>query len=129
MLTTYQMLRRGEPMGRATTRLEVVCSTLGESGAHKQIQEPLRSLTGSPKSLSAWTWQNLGIEAAGKIARFCQGRVYTMTMHYRVRASYLKAGKQREFITDYWNAAAYTPKQELLGLVTCHAGFVGNGAG
>ena len=118
MLTTYQMLKDDmERRGKNYDAPAVVCSTLGESGAHKQIQSRYEFFDKFQKIIICMDNDKAGIEATAKIAKVLpKGRVYTMTMRFKDADDYLKAGKEREFVTDFWNAAAYTP-----------AGIVGSG--
>ena len=118
MLTTYQMLKDDmERRGKNYDAPAVVCSTLGESGAHKQVQSRYEFFDKFQKIIICMDNDKAGIEATAKIAKVLpKGRVYTMTMRFKDADDYLKAGKEREFVTDFWNAAAYTP-----------AGIVGSG--
>jgi hypothetical protein len=119
MLNTYQMLkddleRRGK--GDYET-VAVVCSTLGESGAYKQVQSRYEFFNQFQKIVICMDADKAGEEAAEKIARVLpKGRVYIMKMRYKDADDFVEAGKEKEFIQDFWNATAYVP-----------AGIVGSG--
>lgn len=116
--STYQMLKDDlERRGKDFEPPAVVCSTLGESGAHKQVQQRYEFFDQFTKIIICMDNDKAGHEAAEKIAKVLpKGRVYMMKMRLKDSDDYIKAGKEKDFIQDFWNAAAYTP-----------AGVVGSG--
>lgn len=117
MMTTYQMLKEYQE-SKGYDAPAVVCSTLGESGAHKQIQARYEFFNQFEKIIICMDNDKAGKEATEKIAKVLpKGRVYIMDMRYKDADDYLKAGKQKDFVQDYWAMRPYTP-----------AGIVGSGA-
>jgi hypothetical protein len=116
--STWQMLKDDmERRGKDFDPPAVVCSTLGESGAHKQVQSRYAFFNQFAKIIVCMDNDKAGHEAAEKIAKVLpKGRVYIMNMRLKDSDDYIKAGKERDFVQDFWNAAAYTP-----------AGIVGSG--
>jgi hypothetical protein len=116
--STYQMLKDDiERRGKDFETPAVVCSTLGESGAHKQVQQRYEFFNQFSKIIVCMDNDKAGKEAAEKIAKVLpKGRVYIMNMRLKDSDDYIKAGKEKDFVQDFWNAAAYTP-----------AGVVGSG--
>jgi len=125
LLNTYQMLkdditRRGKDYDVPA----VVCSTLGEGGAWKQVQAQYAFFERFEKIIVCMDSDDPGREAAEKIAKVLpKGKAYIMTMRYKDADDYVvdKAGnaigKEREFLSDYWAAKPWTPD-----------GIVGSGA-
>lgn len=112
LLTTYQMLKDDmERRGKGDFEVPaVVCSTLGESGAHKQVQTRYEFFNKFQKIIVCMDADKAGEEAAEKIAKVLpRGRVYIMKMRYKDSDDYLKAGKEKEFVQDFWNAQQYMP--------------------
>lgn len=117
LLTTYQMLKDYQE-SKGYDPPAVVCSTLGESGAHKQIQQRYAFFNQFEKIVICMDADKAGKEATEKIAKVLpKGRVYIMDMRYKDADDYVKAGKESEFIQDYWAMKPYTP-----------AGILGSGA-
>jgi len=119
LLNSYQMLkndlvRRGK--GEYET-VAVVCSTLGESGAYKQVQARYAFFDQFDKIVICMDADKAGEEATEKIAKVLpKGKAYVMKMRFKDADDYVEVGKERDFITDYWAAKPYTP-----------AGIVGSG--
>lgn len=119
LLNSYQMLKDdAERRGKGEYEpVAVVCSTLGETGAWKQVQSRYEFFNQFQKIIICMDADAAGEEATEKIAKVLpKGRVYIMKMRFKDADDYVKAGKQKEFINDFWAAAAYTP-----------AGVVGSG--
>jgi hypothetical protein len=119
MLAAYQMLkddleRRGK--GDYET-IAVVCSTLGEGGAYKQVQSRYSFFNQFQKIIICMDNDKAGEEAAEKVAKVLpKGRAYIMKMRLKDADEYIKADKEKDFISDFWNAQSYVP-----------AGVVGSG--
>lgn len=117
LLNTYQMLKddiaRG---GKDFDTPAVVCSTLGESGAFKQVAAQHEFFNKFTKVIVCMDNDDAGREAAQKIAKVLpKGKAYIMSMRYKDADDYVVdksgnlVGKEREFIKDYWAAKAWTP--------------------
>lgn len=119
VLTTYQMLKNDmERRGKGEFEVPaVVCSTVGETSAFKQVQARYDFFNQFQKIVICMDADPAGEKAVEDIAQVLpKGKVYVMKMRYKDSDDYLKAGKEKDFITDYWNAKQYMP-----------AGIVGSG--
>lgn len=126
LLNTYQMLKdniEAKGKGEQWEVPAVVCSTLGESGAWKQVQARYSFFNQFQKIIICMDSDKAGEEAAEKIAKVLpKGRVYIMKMRYKDADDYVvdkegnPVGKEHQFMQDYWKASAYVP-----------AGVVGSG--
>jgi hypothetical protein len=117
--STYMMLKDDmERRGKGDFEVPaVVCSTLGETSAFKQIQQHYEWFDRFQKIIICMDNDTAGISAVEDIAKVLpKGKVYVMKMRYNDSDDYVKAGKEKDFITDYWNAQQYMP-----------AGIVGSG--
>lgn len=109
MLAAYQMLKDAQE-AKGYDPVAVVCPTVGESGAHKQIQMRYDFFNQFEKIIVCMDSDEAGEEANEKIAKVLpKGRAYIMKMRFKDPDDYLKAGKEREFVQDYWNAKPWTP--------------------
>lgn len=109
MLAAYQMLKDAQE-AKGYDPPAVVCPTVGESGAHKQIQSRYEFFNQFEKIIVCMDADDAGQEANEKIAKVLpKGRVFIMKMRYKDPDDYLKVGKEKEFIQDYWGAKAWTP--------------------
>lgn len=108
----YQMLL-DEQKSKGKTDWEptaVVSPTIGESGAHRQIQSQYDFFMKWKKIVVMMDSDNAGREAAQKIAKVLpRGRVFIMETRYKDADEYIRLGKEKEFIQDFWKAKAYTP--------------------
>lgn len=108
----YQMLL-DEQKAKGKTEWEptaVVSPTIGEGGAYKQVQSQYDFFLKWKKIIVMMDADNAGREAAQKIAKVLpRGRVFIMETRYKDADEYIKLGKEKEFIQDFWKAKAYTP--------------------
>lgn len=117
LLNTYQMLKDDiERRGKDYDVPAVVCSTLGESGAWKQVQAQYAFFEKFEKIIICMDNDKAGKEAAESIAKVLpKGRAYIMSMRYKDADDYVvdkegnRVGKEREFLLDYWAAKPWTP--------------------
>jgi Toprim-like len=118
ILTTYQMLKDDlDRKGKSDWEVPaVVASTLGEPGAHKQVQARYEFFSKFDRVLICMDNDEAGKEAAEKIAAVLpRGKAYIMSMRYKDSDEYIMdrngnpVGKEHEFIRDYWNARPWTP--------------------
>lgn len=112
VLCAYQMLSddrkaRGKEDWESVA---VVCSTLGEGGAYKQVQSRYSFFEQFDKIIICMDSDKAGEEATEKIAKVLpKGKAYVMKMRYKDADIYIEKGKEHEFIQDYWKAQPYTP--------------------
>lgn len=111
-LSTYQMLLDHQT-ARGKTEYEpvaVVCSTLGESGAHKQVQAQYEFFDQFERILVCMDQDEAGRKAAEEIIKVLpKGKAWMMTMRYKDADIYVEKGKQNEFINDFFAAKKYVP--------------------
>lgn len=119
LLNTYQMLvddlkKRGKD--ELYEPPAVVCSTVGESGAHKQVQARYAFFDQFEKIIVCMDEDDAGRAAALKVCKVLpKGKAWIMKMRYKDADDYVvdkegqPVGKEREFISDFWGAKPYTP--------------------
>ena len=115
-LAAYQMLSDSQK-NKNFDPVAVVSPTIGESGAHKQIQSNYAFFNQFKKCIIATDSDEAGQAAAEKIAKVLpRGKVYIMKMRRKDPNAYLfenETGKvvkaEQDFINDFWNHAPYTP--------------------
>lgn len=111
-LNTYQMLYDNQA-SRGKLEYEtnaVVCATLGESGAHKQVQAQYEFFSQFKKIIVCMDEDEAGQKANEALIKVLpKGRVWVMRMRYKDADDYVKAGKQQEFIQDFLKAKKYVP--------------------
>jgi hypothetical protein len=87
-----------------------VSPTIGESGAHKQIQKQYAFFSQAKKIVIAMDSDKAGKEAADKIAKVLpRGRVFIMNMRLKDCNQYIVEGREQDFINDFWQAKPYSP--------------------
>lgn len=88
----------------------VVSPTVGESGAAKQIALHYEWLCQFSKIIVCMDMDEAGQKANEAICKVLpKGKAYVMQMRYKDADEYIKNGKEREFISDFWKARQYTP--------------------
>lgn len=89
----------------------VVSSTIGESGAWKQIQNQYEFFNQFKKIILCFDNDKAGREAAEKAADVLpKGKVHVMKLRYKDPNYYIENGKTSEFVSDFWGARPYTPE-------------------
>lgn len=89
----------------------VVSSTIGESGAYKQIANQYEFFNQFKKIILCFDNDKAGKAATEKAADVLpKGKVHVMKLRYDDPNDYLTAGKTSEFISDFWAAKPYTPE-------------------
>lgn len=105
LLNTYQMLK-DDMAARGKGDWEVpavVCSTLGESGCHKQVQTRYKFFNQFEKVIVCMDADKAGEEATETICKVLpKGKAYVMRMRLKDADDYVEGGKERDFITDFW---------------------------
>lgn len=111
-LTSYQILYDNQA---ARGKLEyettaVVCSTLGESGAHKQVQAQYEFFNQFKKIVICMDEDEAGQKAVEQIVKVLpKGKAWIMRMRYKDADVYVEKGKQQEFVQDFLKAKKYVP--------------------
>ena len=110
ILSDYQKNKQYDPIA-------VVSSTIGESGAHKQVRAQYEFFDQFKKIVVCMDNDKAGKEAAEALIDVLpKGRVHVMTMRRKDPNAYIwdkESGKlihaEQEFISDFWAAKPYTP--------------------
>ena len=107
MLRDYQVSKGNE--GKFDP-IACVTPTVGESGCGKQIQGNYKFLDSFERIVVCFDSDAAGKAAVEKITPLLpRGKVYIMTPRYKDCNDYLTKGKEREFVTDFYNAKKHTP--------------------
>ena len=112
-LSAFQMLRDykvSKGNGEKYDSVACVTPTVGESGCGKQLQNNYKFLDKFERIVVCFDNDAAGKAAVEKITPLLpRGKVYIMTPRYKDCNEYLTKGKEREFVTDFYNAKKYTP--------------------
>ena len=112
-LSAFQMLRDyqvSKGNGEKYDSVACVTPTVGESGCGKQIQGNYKFLDSFERIVICFDSDAAGRAAVEKITPLLpRGKVYIMTPRYKDCNEYLTKGKEREFVTDFYNAKKHTP--------------------
>lgn len=116
MLSAYQMLADYNKQRGSDFEVAVVSPTTG-ANSQKQIAAQYKFCDSFEQVVLCYDQDKAGKAAAEKvIPNLPKGKVKIMTMRYKDPNEYLMNGKQKEFISDFYNAKTFTP-----------AGVVGSG--
>lgn len=108
-LAAYQMLLDNQKNSKFDP-IAVVSPTLGESGAHRQIQKRYKFFENKKKIVVCMDNDEAGRKATEKICQVLpRGKVSIMHMRYKDPNEYILRGKENEFISDFWSARSWTP--------------------
>ena len=115
-LAAFQMLADAQK-NKNFDPVAVVSPTIGESGAHKQIQKHYAFFSQFKKCIIATDSDQAGQDAAEKIAKVLpRGKVHIMKMRRKDPNAYIYnnetgklVGAEQDFINDFWAAVPYTP--------------------
>jgi twinkle protein len=112
-LSAFQMLRDYQVSKGNEGKFDPVACvtpTVGESGCGKQIQGNYKFLDSFERIVVCFDSDVAGKAAVEKITPLLpRGKVYIMTPRYKDANEYLTKGKEREFVTDFYNAKKHTP--------------------
>jgi len=112
-LSAFQMLRDYQVSKGNEGKFDPVACvtpTVGESGCGKQIQGNYKFLDSFERIVICFDSDAAGKAAVEKITPLLpRGKVYIMTPRYKDCNDYLTKGKEREFVTDFYNAKKHTP--------------------
>lgn len=116
-LSAYQMLADYQK-GKGYEPFPVVSPTIGETGCEKQIVGQYEWFNRFERIIVCMDNDAAGRDAAEKVCKALpKGKAFIMEMGLKDPNEYLKANKEREFISAFYNAAPYTP-----------SGIVGSGS-
>lgn len=108
-LSLYQTLLDNQK-NKQYNPIAVVSPTIGESGAHKQVQAQYKFFSQFKRIIVALDNDAAGKEAAEKVCKVLpRGKVYVMKLRYKDPNEYLQNGKQQELVNDFWAAVPWTP--------------------
>lgn len=111
-LATYQMLldyQKSRGNGEYEP-IPVVSSTIGESGSARQLQKHYEWLNRFERIVLIPDNDKAGKDAIDKIAKVVpKGKLFVMHLPLKDSNDMLLAGKQKEFISAFFKASAYTP--------------------
>jgi len=112
-LSAFQMLRDyqvSKGNGEKYDSVACVTPTVGEGGCGKQLQNNYKFLDKFERIIVCFDSDAAGKAAVEKITPLLpRGKVYIMTPRYKDCNEYLTKGKEREFVTDFYNAKKHTP--------------------
>ena len=112
-LSAFQMLRDyqlSKDKTAAYDPIACVTPTVGEGGCGKQLQHNYKFLDKFERIVVCFDNDKAGKEAVEKIVPLLpKGKVWVITPRYKDVNEYLVNGKEREFVTDFFNATKKTP--------------------
>ena len=110
-LSAFQMIKDYyASKGGEYEDIPVVSSTIGESGAHKQVVNQYAWFNRFEQVIICMDNDKAGQEAAEKIAKALpKGKARLMSMSFKDPNEYLEKGRSKEFISAFFNAREYTP--------------------
>lgn len=108
-LSGYQMLKDYNLKRGSEFEIAVVSPTTGAS-SQKQIAANYKFLDQFDNIILAMDNDKAGKEAVEKIIPVLpKGKVKIMQMRYKDHNEYLEKGKEKEYVTDFYNAKTFTP--------------------
>lgn len=108
-LSGYQMLKDYNLKRGSEFEIAVVSPTTG-ANSQKQIAANYKFLDSFDNIILAFDNDKAGKEAVDKIIPVLpKGKVKIMQMRYKDHNEYLTKGKEKEYITDFYNAKTFTP--------------------
>lgn len=103
----YEMLNK---VDKGYQDMAVVSSTIGESGAHRQIKGQYEWFNQFKKIIVCMDEDEAGDKAADKICQALpRGKVLVMKMRHKDPNTYLDKRDGKSFVQDFWAAQPYTP--------------------
>lgn len=108
-LSAYQMFAEYNKQRGSDYEIAVVSATTG-ANSQKQIAAQYKFLDSFDQIILAMDNDEAGKKAEEKIIKVLpKGKVKVMQLRYKDSNEYLEAGKQKEFIQDFYSAKAYVP--------------------
>jgi uncharacterized Zn finger protein (UPF0148 family) len=110
VLSSYQMLQEYYKSKNWEYETPVVSPTIGETGCSKQVALHYEWLSSFDRILVAFDNDPAGIEATEKLVSVLpKGKVFIVKWSKKDPNDLLKAGMEKAFINDFYNAKAYVP--------------------
>jgi len=108
-LSAYQMLKDYNMSKGHGYETAVVSPTTG-ANSHKQIAAQYRFFDSFDQIILCFDNDKAGQDAVEKVIKHLpKGKVKIMRMRYKDANEYLVAGKQKDFINDFYDSKAYVP--------------------
>lgn len=110
-LAAFTMLKRyNDSRNYEYGDIPVVSPTIGESGAYKQLQLHFEWLNRFDKIIYIPDDDDAGRKALAKIAKVVpKGKLFVMSLPLKDPNAMLEAGREKEFISEFFNAKPYRP--------------------
>lgn len=109
-LASYQMLKDYYKSKNWEFEPVVVSPTIGETGCAKQIQAQYEFFSKFEKCIVGMDSDDAGQKAVEKIVKVLpKGRAFVAKWSLKDPNEMLEKGKQRQFISDFYDAKAYVP--------------------
>lgn len=88
----------------------VVSPTVGETGSAKQLAQNYKFFDKFDKIIVGFDNDEAGLEALDNAVKVLpKGKVYVLSMRYKDPNKYLIDGKDKEFISDFYNSKRHVP--------------------
>lgn len=108
-LSAYQMLKDYATSKNSDFETAVVSPTTG-AGSKKQIAAQYKFCDSFDNVILCYDMDKAGQEAAEEVIKYLpKGKVKVMQMRLKDANEYLQQGKQREFLSDFYDAKSYVP--------------------
>lgn len=108
-LSSYQMLKDYSTKRGSDFEIAVASPTTGAQ-SKKQIAAQYKFLDTFDNIVLAMDNDKAGLTAADEILKYLpKGKVKIMQMRYKDHNEYLEKSKEKEYISDFYNAKAYVP--------------------
>lgn len=109
-LATFQLMSDFSDKKGYEDKIAVVSSTIGESGSYKQLVKQYDWFDQFTKIIYIPDQDEAGLAAMHKISEVLpKGKMYVMSLPEKDANKMLMEGREKEFISAYYNAKPYSP--------------------
>lgn len=109
-LATFQIMSDFSDKKGYEDKIAVVSSTIGESGSYKQIVKQYDWFDQFAKIIYIPDQDEAGLSAMHKISEVLpKGKMYVMSLPEKDANKMLLEGREKEFVSAYYNAKPYSP--------------------
>ncbi len=109
-LAAHQMLENYRKSKNGDFVTPVVSSAIGESGSYKQVQLQYEWLDKATRVIVCYDNDEAGKEAVKKLVGVLpKNKMYVMRLSLKDAQEYLEKGKEKQFISAFFSAPAYSP--------------------